>query len=101
MNPIIARVKNSALTFPQVHAPGLAGALVRSSPVVVASQALLQLLFIPTPPTAAPHSASVNRVNATRRSTRKTGAWMASVQLRLQLLAPAQKLERNIVDVES
>ena len=30
MNPIIARLKNSALTFPQVHAPVLAGALVRS-----------------------------------------------------------------------
>ena len=30
MHPLIARVKNSAMTFPQVHAPGLAGALVRS-----------------------------------------------------------------------
>lgn len=30
MHPLIARVKNSAMTFPQIHAPGLAGALVRS-----------------------------------------------------------------------
>lgn len=103
MNPIIARVKNSALTFPQVHAPGLAGALVRSltggsgksgsSAASFHSDAAYRspALSIGEPGERyAPQYPKDGRTNG-----------ISAAQAAAARPAPAQKLERNIVDVES
>ncbi|WP_273351475.1 hypothetical protein [Corynebacterium resistens] len=103
MNPIITRVKNSALTFPQVHAPGLAGALVRSltggsgksssSAATFHSDAAYRspALSIGQPGERyAPQYPKDGRTNG-----------ISAAQAAAARPAPAQKLERNIVDVES
>ena len=103
MNSIIARVKNSALTFPQVHTPGVAGALVRSLTGSSAKSGSSASSFHSD---ATYRSPALSVGQAGQRYTlqypgngRVDG--IVAAQAAAARPAPAQKLERDVVDAEN